>query len=441
MSKQPFTISSKLADLPHLPLSSLTELQGELKDLTTKNYNKLKRSLSEFGIFVPIFVWQNSGHNYILDGHQRKRVLVKEGYTGNVPVVYVEADNLKEAKGKLLVISSQYGTISQEGYDTFTFDLDNEWLDSTVYFDALHFEFGENGQAADGRESQDAEPQIDRAKELQEEWGTAVGQLWILSSRDGRGEHRLICGDCTDRGVVERVMRGEKADITFTSPPYNLGQNIEISNRSQSMKDKGSVYAGGDDSKSSNDYLDLLIKFTSIALSASSYVLVNVQQLAGNKITLIDYLHEYKNHFADVAVWHKTNQQPAMAERVMNSCFEYIFFFSAESEPTRAIKTASFRGQFDNVYTSTINFNEFADVHGAAFPLEFASHFIKAFCPKLCLDPFNGLGTTLIACENLGRYGRAVEISPAYVAVALQRYYDAFQIRPYLATVQGTYRE
>lgn len=44
-------------------------------------------------------------------------------------------------------------------------------------------------------------------------------------------------------------------------------------------------------------------------------------------------------------------------------------------------------------------------------------------------DPFAGSGTTLIACENLGRYGRAVEISPAYCAVILQRYLDSFQIR------------
>jgi DNA modification methylase len=39
-------------------------------------------------------------------------------------------------------------------------------------------------------------------------------------------------------------------------------------------------------------------------------------------------------------------------------------------------------------------------------------------------DPFSGSGTTLIACENLGRKCRAVEISPAYVAVALQRWAD-----------------
>lgn len=428
-------ISDKLKDLPHLPLSSLVGLQGNLKDLSVDNYNKLKKSITENGIIVPFFVWQSPDGNKLLDGHQRKRVLTKEGYKGNVPVVYIEADNLQDAKQKLLVISSQYGRITQEGYDEFTFDLPEDWLEETVHFDALGFGFI-NDKDDTPQELNDSEPQTSRADELRQEWGTETGQLWILPSRDGKGEHRLIVGDCTDRAVVERVMGGEKADIAFTSPPYNLGGNIKISNRPQSMKDKGSVYDGADDSRTSADYLDLLIKSTDVALSVSSYALVNVQQLAGNKTAIIDYLCRYKNRFADVAIWYKTNQQPAMAERVMNSCFEYIFFFSAEINPTRAIKTASFRGEFDNVYTSTINVNEFADVHGAAFPLEFASHFIGMFCPKLCVDPFCGTGTTLIACENLNRYCRAVEISPSYSAVILQRYFDTFQIRPYLELVK-----
>ena len=52
----------------------------------------------------------------------------------------------------------------------------------------------------------------------------------------------------------------------------------------------------------------------------------------------------------------------------------------------------------------------------------------------IVLDGFSGSGTTIIACENLHRYCRAIEISPAYVAVALQRYADAFDVRPELIT-------
>ena len=67
-----------------------------------------------------------------------------------------------------------------------------------------------------GDEVQDAEPQVNRAEELQKEWHTELGQMWQC------GEHRVICGDCTDAQVVERLMQGEKADMVFTDPPYGI---------------------------------------------------------------------------------------------------------------------------------------------------------------------------------------------------------------------------
>ncbi len=137
MSKFKVTIAPSLADLPHHHLAELVELQGELKDLSKREYNKLKKSISEKGIFVPFFVWPSDDTLYILDGHQRNRVLTKEGYTGLVPCLYIDAVNELDAKEKLLLISSQYGKITQEGLDTFAFDIDPDWLMDSVNFDAL----------------------------------------------------------------------------------------------------------------------------------------------------------------------------------------------------------------------------------------------------------------------------------------------------------------
>lgn len=67
----------------------------------------------------------------------------------------------------------------------------------------------------------DAEPQIDRAAELQEKWQTASGQLWKL------GEHRLLIGDCTVRENVERLMGGERAILMVTDPPYGVEYDPE----------------------------------------------------------------------------------------------------------------------------------------------------------------------------------------------------------------------
>ena len=73
--------------------------------------------------------------------------------------------------------------------------------------------------------------------------------------------------------------------------------------------------------------------------------------------------------------------------------------------------------------------------HSAAFPIGLPAWFIKAFTDKsdVVYEPFSGSGSTLIACEQLGRKCRAIEISPAYVAVALQRWADATGKTPKLA--------
>ena len=73
--------------------------------------------------------------------------------------------------------------------------------------------------------------------------------------------------------------------------------------------------------------------------------------------------------------------------------------------------------------------------HPALFPVLLPSEYIESMTDKndIIAEPFSGGGTTIIACENLNRYCRACEISPAYVAVALQRYAEAFGIRGELA--------
>jgi len=66
-------------------------------------------------------------------------------------------------------------------------------------------------------EEEPPEPQIDRAAELQEKWGTELGQLWVI------GEHRLLCGDSTKWEDLERATGGKPFDALLTDPPYSSG--------------------------------------------------------------------------------------------------------------------------------------------------------------------------------------------------------------------------
>ena len=96
-----------------MALEDLTEIQAELKTLSTASYEKLKKSILRHGITFPIFCWQSNGFNAVLDGTQRSRVLTKlkeDGYViPPLPVDFIEAADEKEAKEKILILCSQYG--------------------------------------------------------------------------------------------------------------------------------------------------------------------------------------------------------------------------------------------------------------------------------------------------------------------------------------------
>lgn len=103
-----------------LDLDEFTELQGELKSLSTDNYAKLRDEILTDGFSFTPHVWHNGGKNYIVDGHQRLRtvrqMVEKEGYfCPPIPVSYVMAENLNHAKRKVLAAASQYGVIERQG--------------------------------------------------------------------------------------------------------------------------------------------------------------------------------------------------------------------------------------------------------------------------------------------------------------------------------------
>jgi ParB-like chromosome segregation protein Spo0J len=99
-------------------LEELIPLQGDLKKLDAERYRKLKRSLLKHGFSFPFFAWKNAGKLYILDGHQRDRALRRlkaQGYhVPPLPIAFIEAKDEREAREKILVLSSQYGEMTDD---------------------------------------------------------------------------------------------------------------------------------------------------------------------------------------------------------------------------------------------------------------------------------------------------------------------------------------
>jgi ParB-like nuclease domain len=113
------TIKCRGADT--VSIQELQAFQGQLKKVNRDNIERLKKRIIEDGWTAPVFIWEHDGDKYILDGHQRRMAaveLITEGYIiPPIPVDYIEADNEKDARKKLLSIASQYGEWQKEELD------------------------------------------------------------------------------------------------------------------------------------------------------------------------------------------------------------------------------------------------------------------------------------------------------------------------------------
>jgi DNA modification methylase len=258
--------------------------------------------------------------------------------------------------------------------------------------------------------------QDDVVPEPPEEPITQRGDIWQL------GRHRVMCGDSTKVDDVERLMDGNRANISFQSPPYNAGDNALGGNK----KMKKSKYLNDDDNKTSDEYLSFISSFTLIALHFAELSFVNIQQLAKNKKAVIEYLYAFRDHFVDRGIWFKGGGQPAIAESVMNSRFEDVYIFDCNKNPKRVIRTNKFRN-ISNVFEyNPSGKNDCKESHAATFPVAFPQHYITfaTGINSIVLDLFLGSGSTLIACEKTNRICYGMEIDPVYVDVIIKRYED-----------------
>lgn len=149
--------------LPTASIKEFSATQGDLKFLSEENYKKLKERIEARGFNMPLVVWiDKDGVKHLLDGHQRKHVLETEGWFEPVPYMVIEAKSLEQAAEILLEITSQYGTITQEGIDEFiaTFELPEMDILAHTNFDGI-FQFPV-AQEHEEKPNLEVEPEVDK---------------------------------------------------------------------------------------------------------------------------------------------------------------------------------------------------------------------------------------------------------------------------------------
>jgi len=343
--------------------------------------NALKGVLEEIGWVQQVIVNKRTGN--LIDGHLRCQLAAREG-NDTIPVVYVDVSEEEEALilSTLDPIAGMAATDKEKLDDLFrSFNSDNENVQKLIgeIAEKEKLEFGK-------KPIEDVEPQIDKAEELRVKWGVESGQLWQL------GEHRLICGDCTDKAVVERVMGGEKLSAMITDPPYGIAYE-ESKNWAKPDYVKRPVI--GDNKP--YDALDIWNSDIPVwCLWGANYYSNTIPVYAdGNYV-----------------VWAKAHSDDE--NKVFGSAFELCWMYPKHKQEVWFVRRINMSGEEHGL-------------HVTQKPIEVIERCIEYHRlgdDAIIGDFYLGSGTTLIACERLGRKCRAVEISPAYCAVAIQRWVD-----------------
>ncbi len=394
-------------------LSDLNDYQGTLKKLNAKGGLKLRKEILELGFSEPISVWEHEGRSHILNGHQRVAVLRQmagEGYRiPALPVCVVEAASHSEAKRKVLALTSQYGTMTQEGLSEFLSDAEislQEAMDS--------FQFPEVDMAAmlgEGEVAQDSVP------ERPVEPITEPGELTVL------GRHRLLCGDSTAPEDVLRVMDGKRAVLFATDPPYLVdydGTNHPHKwNKPDANKDWSESYGRRWDEAASNP--DLYERFVSVALehaiepNAAWYC----WHASRNQAMLEDVWTRHGAFVHQQIVWAK--DRPILTRSWYMWQHEPCFFGWVRGNKPQRVAPDYPRTVWN---LPTVKCGQGTD-HPTSKPVEvFAIPMRQHTRPgEVCYEPFAGSGSQYIAGEQLGRAVYGLELEPTYCDVIVRRYW------------------
>lgn len=376
------------AQVEYRAIADLKELPGNPRTIKKDQFEKLKASIKDNADYFearPIILSDRTGELVILAGNQRYKAAKAIGLK-EVPTILLP--NLTEEREKEIIIRDNV-----ENGDWDWDALANEWNASML--DSWGVDL-----------PTDMKPQLeiieDEAPEPPTEPKSKLGEIYQL------GEHRLMCGNATDAEQVAMLMNGQKTDMVFTDPPYRLetegGSKDDIGKWLEKQGSSVAFISDFDPSK----FLEILpIIFRGGTMNAYIFC---------NKELLPEYLNwATQNKYAfNVLVWKKPTAIPIAGSHRPD--IEYLLFFR---------KNAIWNNGLPGVnYSRCLEFGRESGLHPTMKPVGLISNEIKISSNpgSVVIDLFGGSGSTLIACEQLGRKCYMMELDPHYVDAIIERW-------------------
>ncbi|HZT32792.1 MAG TPA: DNA methyltransferase [Bryobacteraceae bacterium] len=460
------------------PVERLVPYAKNARTHSEEQIAQIAASIAEFGFNNPVLVDTSAG---LIAGHGRVLAARKLGLE-QIPVVVL--DHLSETQKRAFLIADNRISESARWDDEILRGELAELKDAE--FDLALLGFSDDELEALLAEAateapvpgEEEAPEEDIA-EAPVEPVTRPGDVWLI------GDHRLICGDCRDYGVVARLFDGARANVVITSPPY----------ATQREYDPASGFKPVPPEEYAVWFSDVAANIRTILAPDGSYFL-NIKEHAADgerhlyvKDLIIAHKRQWGWRFVDEFCWRKTDNgvpggwgnrfknawepvfhlciqpeikfRPQAVGHVSGDCFDYSpdnpvsrsgsgllgtgpRGASASLPPQGSQGWGHMRRKLvdgrhegiarpSNVIEAKTESGQGS--HSAPFPRALVEFFVKAFSDAgdIVFDPFLGSGTTIAAAHVLGRKGYGCEISPAYCDVILRRIERLAEAEPELA--------
>ncbi len=406
------------AAIETLPLSELRAWPRNARIHSRKQIRQIADSIRRFGFTNPVLI---DGDNCILAGHGRIEAALELGIA-TAPCLRI--NHMSPAEKRAYVLADNKLALNA-GWDEELLALElRELMSADIEFDVglTGFSIAEVDQLIEGiAPTEPGDPGDDLAPEP--DFAPArckVGDIWRL------GPHRLICGDALDAEVVAQLMDGEKAEMIFTDPPYNVAIEGNVSGLGK-VRHREFAMASGEMTRS--EFTSFLSKaFGNLAAHSCD---ASIHFLCMDWRHLGEMLEAGAANYAELKnliVWVKDNAGMGTFYR---SRHELIFAFKKGTAPHLNSFELGQHGryrtnvwEYRGVNTRKAERLEELALHPTVKPVAMIADAIKDVSRRggIVLDLFGGSGSTLIAAHKTGRRARLCELDTVYCDRILHRW-------------------
>lgn len=391
-----------------------------------KQIEQIAKSISQFGNCDPIAIWHNDrGEAEIVEGHGRLLALQELGID-EAPCVCLDHLTDKERRA-YTHIHNQLNSNSKTDDSILSHEMTNmqdfNWADFGFNINLIETEIKDDKF----KEAPDKKVNIKQ------------GDMFEL------GNHRLLCGDSTDYANFEKLLQGEIVDLCMTDPPYNIDYDENRHHRGTECR------AIQNDNLTDNQF-DEFLKSVFLNIDKSlkpggafyiwhTELTVKSFLLALDKTTLQarESLIWVKGNFTFGRQDYQWRHEPCLYGWKDGAKHHFAFDRSQSTifddseididQMTEAEAKAKLREAIETIKTfpSTAMHEprpKKNDIHPTMKPVPLLCRLIKnsSAVNQIVIDPFGGSGSTLIACEQLGRKARIIEFEPVYVQSIIDRW-------------------